>query len=109
MSTFVTDFRFTGFDASGAAVFGPTTRPKAATVVLTEVPITVTKLRIEYLGNGEVIGVYETEVTVPLGGSVTVAEPAWSYVEPKAVSFGAASAWDAGGQPLSVAVGDLNG
>ncbi|HXE73053.1 MAG TPA: VCBS repeat-containing protein, partial [Candidatus Nitrosotenuis sp.] len=72
-------------------------------------PTTVTRLLIEYLANGVVIGTFDTPVTVTAGGTLTLTDPNWSDASPSAISFQAALSLAAGTSPVSVAVGDLNG
>jgi hypothetical protein len=96
-------------DSSDTVIFGPTTQPAASSITLTDVPITVVKLRIEYLGNGVVIGLFETPVTVPAGGTVTLTDPAWTDVAPQAVSYTSTNlSLVSGAFPTSVAAGDFN-
>jgi hypothetical protein len=109
VTTFVTQFRFTGLNSSGDTVFGPTTVAVASQVVLTQVPVTVVTLRIEYLGNGVVIGEFTTAVTVTEGGNTVLADPAWTDVAPGTAGYGAATAVATAAGPFRLAAADLNG
>lgn len=62
----VTQFRATGFDLNGAVQFGPETVPKAATVEF-RVPVTVTRLQLEYLAGNLVVGIGSNTITVAAG------------------------------------------
>lgn len=66
----VTHFRCTGFDAGGGVVFEQTV-PKAAEVILT-VPVTLLKLRIEYLAGITVVGSEERTLALSPGGTVSL-------------------------------------
>lgn len=59
----VTHFRATGFDLNGAVQFGPETVSKATTVEFI-VPVTVTRLQIEYLAGSQVVGIGSSTVAV---------------------------------------------
>ncbi|MEW6278092.1 MAG: FG-GAP-like repeat-containing protein, partial [Candidatus Eremiobacterota bacterium] len=76
----VSDFRFTGRDASGAVVFGPDTRPKAAEITLT-VPLTMSRLTIEYLQGNTLVGVFTADVQLSPGGSLVIQDPSWVDVQ----------------------------
>jgi 6-phosphogluconolactonase (cycloisomerase 2 family) len=67
--------RFTGFDGQGSARFGPVTLPKAATIELTGVGTSVTRLQIEYLQGNTVVGLGSVAVTVRANQTVTITNP----------------------------------
>ncbi|MEW6283581.1 MAG: FG-GAP-like repeat-containing protein, partial [Candidatus Eremiobacterota bacterium] len=71
----VTHFRFTGRDATGTVVFGPETRAKAPEITLT-VPDSLTRLEIEYLQGGTVVGTFAVSV-VFTNGTFLIEDPAW--------------------------------
>lgn len=75
----ITAFRFTGTDDAGNHVFGPETRPKARVIRL-EVPLTLTRLDIEYLEGDLVVGVFG--ITVPPGTEpFEFSDPAWTSIQ----------------------------
>ena len=108
----VTDLRFSGTDAGGSLVFGPETRGKAAEIVLT-VPVTLTRLTIEYLEGSTVVGTFATDI--PAGTETyAIEDPDWtdSIAPPPPVP--SAGRFQAPGYlvaPVSwgLASGDLNG
>lgn len=79
---FVTGLRFTGLDAEGRTVFGPVVTPRQATVQLDGVPVTIRQLRIELLVGEQLIGIFQTPVTLAEGQTIEVTNIEWSLVEP---------------------------
>ncbi len=75
--TSVDSFRFTGTDANGNIVFGPETRTKIATILLTGVPTQTRGFRIEYLSAGTVVGTFRTEVVLEPGQTFVIDNPDW--------------------------------
>lgn len=75
----VTELRFVGRDASGAVVFGPDTRPKAGEIRL-EVPVTVTRLHIEYLVNRQLTGVFSTPLSLTPGEVFVLQDPKFTLL-----------------------------
>lgn len=71
----VTDLRFTGRDAGNSIVFGPTTRSKAAEILLSPVPLSLVRLDIEYLNGPTVVGVGSNPVTLVAGQTYTLDDP----------------------------------
>ncbi|MEW6282273.1 MAG: VCBS repeat-containing protein, partial [Candidatus Eremiobacterota bacterium] len=69
-------FRFIGFDPTGRAVFGAERRARAASVTLT-VPVTVTRLRIEYLQGETIVGLFEIDVALTAGQTLVINDPDW--------------------------------
>jgi calcineurin-like phosphoesterase family protein len=84
----VTRFRFTGYDAVGAALFGPEVVAKAVTVTLHDVPPDTVTLRIEYLtANDAVVGAFRTSVNLS-NGSATIVNPSFvDTTDPVVFSF----------------------
>lgn len=88
----VTDFRFTGFDANGTLIFA-VVKAKAATVLLSSVPVQVTNIRIELLAGGLPIGGVSVPVAVTAGNTTTIDRPTFTFIdsetfEPDASVFG---------------------
>lgn len=91
----INEFRFTGFGSSSSVVFGPQTVATSAEVTLI-LPVTVTRLRIEYLSQGIVMGTFDQNVQLASGQTVTINDPAWVdvvlrnglAVEPTGASLG---------------------
>lgn len=75
----VTQFRFTGFDASYTAVYGPKIANKVAQVSLTGVPLTIRHLLVELLQNGIPVGAVAIDVNVTAGGTTTLDQAQYSY------------------------------
>lgn len=75
--TVVDQFRFTGYDADGEAVYGPVLRAKAATTTLQGVPVEVRTLGIELMVDGFSIGGVTLPVTVTNGQNVTLTNPTY--------------------------------
>lgn len=74
----VDELRFTGYDTNGFPIYG-VIRAKAATILLTEVPIEVVSLRVELLVNGLVIGGLSTPVTVGEGETTVLGNPTYIF------------------------------
>jgi hypothetical protein len=108
VTTFVTDFQYSGLTPDGTVVYGPVARPKEARSVLEGVPLTVSTLRIDYLSGGIVIGRYRASVDLLAGGVVTLNDPAWLDVGPPVPAFTAAPSLTTGNGPVVVTAGDLN-
>ena len=75
----VTTLRFTGRDPAGSVVFGPESRPKAAEIRL-QVPITVSRLHIDYLVGNQLVGVYSTPLQLVANQVVTLQDPNFTTV-----------------------------
>lgn len=82
--TSVVSFRFTGFSADGAVVFGPKTFDKASEILLEGVPVTTTRLGIELLVGDIVVGIASVPVTVTEGATFVVENVDFSTVTPDA-------------------------
>ena len=76
----VTDFRFSGYDANGNLLFA-VIRPKAASVLLTNVPVQVTNLRIELLVGGLAVGGVSVPVTVNTSEITVVNNPTFVFID----------------------------
>lgn len=76
----VVNIRFTGFDSNGAQIYGPELREKAPEIVLRDVPLTVVLLRIEYISNSDVIGVFLVKVALSPAQYVQFSDPDFSDV-----------------------------
>lgn len=110
VSSFVASFRFTFFDASGAAVYGPTQTARVATIRLPGVPVAATTFLIEYLSSsGATIGRFESAIAITDGGTTLVEDPAWTDVAPTGVTFGLPSTWGVGDGPIDLVVRDFDG
>lgn len=72
----VDTFVFLGFNSSGAQVYGPDSRAKAARILLT-VPLTMTSLTINYLSNGVVVGTFSQPVALTAGGTLVINDPSF--------------------------------
>ena len=71
----VTQQRFTGLSSVDTVLYGPVSRDKAATVVLEDVPVGVTRLQIEYLVSGQVVGLGSVAVQVTENQTTVVVDP----------------------------------
>lgn len=71
--------RFTGLDASGNVLFGPQEKERAASVTLT-LPVTVTRLRIEYLRDGLVVGLVTLNLALSPDTTLTIEDPDFADV-----------------------------
>lgn len=71
---------FRGLDAQGTAVFGPVSQPKAATIVLENVPVSVRTLEIAYLEGEVVRGRASQPVQVSPGQDTQIQDPNFSDV-----------------------------
>lgn len=83
--TYVTAFRFLGYDSNGNLAYGPDRRPKAAVIALT-VPATVVSLTIEYLQGDTVVGLYQAPIALVIGGNVDLVDPPWVDVQSPGVA-----------------------
>ncbi|MEW6277678.1 MAG: Ig-like domain-containing protein, partial [Candidatus Eremiobacterota bacterium] len=70
----VTHFQVTGLDLAGNAVFPTQVFEKAPVLDLT-VPLELVRLRIEYLENGQIVGVALVSVAMSPGGTVEIVDP----------------------------------
>lgn len=77
---YVSSLRFTCLDANGDVVFGPVTRDKAVEILLT-VPLSSVRLRIEYLFNGAVRGLFLVNIVWDEDGRCEVDDPEFEEVE----------------------------
>ncbi len=104
----IDSFRFTGVDINGQVVFGPETRTRASSVLLTPVPLTCVGFQIEYLTNGVVVGVFRTEVQLRSGQTFLIDGPAWvdvgDFGPPSKLGFVGFPAGGAPNQTLNPAV-----
>lgn len=107
---YVVELQFFGLNEADQEIydFGPV--PKSVRVRLEQVPIEVTKLRIEYRTDKAVVGVFETAVEV-LANQVTVVDnPEWDDLPPPAADFESRTlAGLEGSAPIAGAAADLNG
>lgn len=70
----ITEIRLTGLEADGATVFGPENKPRAPEVSFT-VPVSVTRLVLEFLAQGQVVGVYAVPVSLGGGQTLVISDP----------------------------------
>lgn len=75
----INELRFVGRDTSGAVVFGPETRPKAGEIRL-QVPVTATRLHIEYLTDGQLTGVFSTPLSLTAGEVFVLQDPKFTLL-----------------------------
>lgn len=111
----VVQFRFSGNDASGTPVFGPSFTAKQPSIELI-VPRSLTRLTVEYLDStGAVVGIVNVNVNLSGGGPVTITDPDFIspggeatqvdiITQPSNVGEGSAIT-----PPIRVAVADANG
>jgi hypothetical protein len=110
-------FRFSGRDANGQTVYGPDTRARAASILLTGIPLDTRTLLIEYLDGTQVVGRFETAVELQPGQTLVINDPDWVDVihvgppvrlevesQPTAAAPGTVVT-----PPLRVAIVDANG
>jgi 6-phosphogluconolactonase (cycloisomerase 2 family) len=71
----VTDLRLSGFSSSGVKLYGPQTRAKAAVLEFTGVPVSVTRLLIEYLVDDRVVGLLQEDVRLQEGQTLVIEDP----------------------------------
>jgi len=71
---------FRGLDAQGTQVYGPVSQPKAATIVLENVPIAVRTLEIDYLQTGVVRGRASLAVQISPGQDTPIQDPNFNDV-----------------------------
>lgn len=71
----ITDYRFTGFNEANETVFGPVTVAKAREVTLSEVPVAVKALQIEYLQGSTTFAVATIQVSLQVGDTIVVEDP----------------------------------
>ena len=71
----VTNLRLSGLSSAGNVMYGPQTRAKAAVVEFTGIPITVTRLLIEYLVDDQVIGLAELDVVLRENQVLVIEDP----------------------------------
>ena len=81
-------FRYSGFDSAGNRVYGPVERPREATSVLTNVPVTVTLFQIDYLSGGQTVGLFQTPVELSPGELLVIDDPAWIDAGPNGPAVG---------------------
>lgn len=67
--------RATGFNQNSELRFGPVPQAKAAVLEWSDVPVEVTRIVIEYLSNGQVVGVARVEVSLTPGQVFIVINP----------------------------------
>lgn len=72
----VQHLRISGYNQQGILVYGPVTRGKASQIVLTNVPVEVTSVRVEYLDGAEVVvGLYAEGVELAPGVTKVIVDP----------------------------------
>ncbi len=109
VTQFVTHQRFVGVNEAGETEFGPETRVKSERIVLTGVPRSVTRLRIEYLAGQNVIGRTEVPVSFDSAGLARIVDPGWADTPVASISFSTQQVRiSADGRPLSVVAGDFD-
>ncbi len=75
----VTDFRFSGYDTNGNLILS-VVKGKAASVVLSNVPVLVKNFRIELLVGGLPVGGVSVPVTVTSGASTLIDRPTFVFL-----------------------------
>ena len=91
----IDSFRFTCTNDNGQVVYGPLTRPRAASILLTGVPLTASTLLIDYLEDEVVVGRFQTAIELSAGEVLVINDPAWVDVD----QFGPATQLDISSQP----------
>lgn len=79
--TNVTTLRLSAFDGAGALRFGPQARAKAAVLDFPGVPLSVTRIHVEYLENDVVVGLAVREVDLRAGEIALLSDLDFSDVE----------------------------
>jgi phospholipase C len=67
-----TEIRFSGYDQAAARVYGPVSRGRAATITLSEVPVAVVHLRLQFYDDGTLVGTSGRDVVIEAGGTVII-------------------------------------
>lgn len=76
----VTRLRVSGVNNSGQLVFGPVVFAKAPEVVIEGVPVTVSRLRVELLAEGELaVGAWSGDVAVVGEGTLNLVNPTFAF------------------------------
>ncbi len=76
----ITRLRFSGFNSSDQLLFGPVEFAKAPSIVLENVPVAVTQLRLEYLQDDILRGRGQVNVEVRAGAETLVEDPDFTDV-----------------------------
>ena len=72
----VVQLRITGYSAAGQLIYGPVVRGKASQIVLTDVPVLVTSIRVEYLRNDATpVGLYVEATQLAPGQTKVIVDP----------------------------------
>lgn len=71
---------FVGLDGSGQITFGPLVLPKTAVIILSEVPIDTTEIRMELLNGTEVVGRAGVEVSLEAGQTLVLQDLPFEFV-----------------------------
>ncbi len=85
--TNVTTLRLSGFDSAGALRFGPQARDKAPVLDFPGVPLTVTRIQVEYLENEAIVGLAVSEVDLRAGEVALLSNLDFTDVEQQIVSL----------------------
>ena len=83
----ITHFRISGFDSQQSLTYGPRIAPKATRVEFENVPITTRTVKLEYLQDSVVRGVWTGSVSVSVGQTTLITNPAFLDVESQLVSI----------------------
>lgn len=83
----VTSQRFTFFNAQETVVHGPITRPKQSTIRFENVPVTTTRLQIEYLAGSEIVGLGGLPLNLDPAEELITSEPPFQDIIANLVSL----------------------
>lgn len=82
----VAKYRITGLTSSGEVAYPPTSFPKSEQTIVSNVPVSVTQLRVELLDSGDnLLGAVSELVTVVANQSTVVDNPVFHYLATSAV------------------------
>lgn len=87
MPAAVTQLRLTGYSSSGAVLYGPQTKAKAAVMEFTQVPVSVRQVQVEYLQGGTPVGLGRTQVTLVEGAVFTLSDLDFEDIEASLVGL----------------------
>lgn len=109
VSQFVTHLKFVGLNDSGEILYGPESRVKSEKIVLSNVSLEITRLRIEYWAGRNLVGQAEVPVAFDSSGRARVVDPSWTDSPAGPVKFSDQPfRIPVPSRPLSVVSGDFN-
>ncbi len=78
---YIEELQFTGLTESGTVVYGPIRKAKASRIVLESVPLSVSRLRIDFLQNSVARGVSVLPLSLSQDSTVEIVDPPFEDID----------------------------